>query len=99
MPEAVVEFIDGNTVHYDDARAGNASRILTFYEDDKQIGFAPYEAIVHVSWKRTNESDVQPDPKASFQSHYEKQLLRAPSEEEVNAAREKMKKMKKRGDR
>ena len=78
MPEAVVEFIDGNTVHYDDARAGNASRILTFYEDDKPIGFSPYEAIMTVSWKRTNESDAQPDPKASFQSHYEKQLLRMP---------------------
>lgn len=57
MPEAVVEFIGGDIVHYDDARAGHASRILTFYENDKPIGFAPYEAILVVSWKRTGESE------------------------------------------
>ena len=52
MPEAVVEFVDGNTVHYDDARAGHASRTLTYYENDKAVGFSPYEAIVLVSWKK-----------------------------------------------
>ena len=78
MPEAVVEFINGNTVHYDDARKNHHSRILLFYKNDEVIGFSPYEAIITVSWKKTNESDAQPDPKASFQSHYEKQLLRMP---------------------
>ena len=52
MSEAVVKYMDGRIVHYDDARAGHASRTLTFYEDGRPIGFSPYEAIVCVSWKK-----------------------------------------------
>jgi len=82
MPEAVVEFIDGNTVHYEDARVGTASRMLTFYKDGEQIGFSPFEAIMTVSWK--------PKKEASGASFYEKQLARLPDIECASFYKEKL---------
>jgi len=49
MPEAEVEFIDKDRIHYENVIADHQNRILLILENEKVVAFCPYEAILCVS--------------------------------------------------
>jgi len=55
MPEAVVEYVDGHHIHYEDVIPDHDKRILLIYRNGHLIGFNPYEGILAVMWKEEEE--------------------------------------------
>jgi cytochrome oxidase Cu insertion factor (SCO1/SenC/PrrC family) len=57
MSEAVVEYVDGHSVHYEDVLPDHSNRVLLISRNGEVVGFTPYEAVLVVVWKKKEQEE------------------------------------------